>query len=179
LFYFFFILAYISFLLTLNLIIICAEILNQEFSSKKPNRSLSTNANQDNDTNQTNLNQSIDVSDILAPSELEDLDLLKNEDFNFDLASKSLLFNTVNKNNNKNGNNLLSTSMTSSSSSTPKKFSSQNKYAHITGKFFKNYSRLICTVSLFVCFSLLLFSLSCFVIFLSYCLFLSYLFSNF
>ena len=37
-------------------------------------------------------NESIDASDILAPSELEDSDLLKNEDFSFDLASKSLLF---------------------------------------------------------------------------------------
>ena len=38
----------------------------------------------------------MDASDILAPSELEDTDLLKNEDFNFDLASKSLLFMTNN-----------------------------------------------------------------------------------
>jgi len=117
---------------------VCAEVLNQEFSSKKPSRIPSnSNSNQSNASSRTNLNQSIDVSDILAPSELEDLDLLKNEDFNFDLASKSLLFNTVNKNNNKSGSDLLSTSMTSNSSSNPKKFSTQNKYAHITGKFCK------------------------------------------
>lgn len=36
--------------------------------------------------------QSIDASDILAPSELENSDLLKTDDFTFDLASKSLLF---------------------------------------------------------------------------------------
>ena len=37
-------------------------------------------------------NEALDASDILAPNELENSDLLKDDNFSFDLASKSSLF---------------------------------------------------------------------------------------
>ena len=56
--------------------------MNNEFSSN-------------NETSEFNSTvKAIDASDILAPSELENSDLLKNDDLNFDLVSKSLQFMT-------------------------------------------------------------------------------------
>jgi hypothetical protein len=76
------------------------EILNNEFNKKSSSNhsNISNKNNNNNNTESDKLNQAIDASDILAPSELEDSDLLKNEDYNFDLASKSLLFNTLSEN---------------------------------------------------------------------------------
>lgn len=58
-----------------------SELLNHELNSSQATESTSTV-------------KAIDASDILAPSELENSDLLKNDDLNFDLVSKSLQFMT-------------------------------------------------------------------------------------
>jgi hypothetical protein len=80
--------------------------------------------------------QAIDASDILAPSELEDSDLLKNEDFSFDLASKSLLFMaTANMDDDKLNKSLPNPATTNLPFSSSNSFSNKN----LTGKMTKIY----------------------------------------
>lgn len=117
------------------------EILNNEFNNNNNNKKSSSNHSnlKKHTDNRNKLNQTIDASDILAPSELEDSDLLKNGDYNFDLASKSLLFNTLNTDTNSTssfGSKPTKSKLTHSSSNLSTRSTSKlsQQYKHIPGK---------------------------------------------
>ena len=72
------------------------EFFSSSVSSSSSNNRHAHNHNHSSESSNTTMTtvKAIDASDILAPSELENSDLLKNDDLNFDLVSKSLQFMT-------------------------------------------------------------------------------------